>query len=91
MPEILYPKQVAEVFTGHVGKLVKLEETIKGFKQVIILSNYKSIYVLWFYSYTGCLSQILAGELDHIPEAAFYMVGTIEDVVAKAAELAKSI
>ncbi|XP_045781864.1 ATP synthase subunit beta, mitochondrial-like isoform X1 [Maniola jurtina] len=61
------PFQVAEVFTGHVGKMVKLEETIKGFKR------------------------ILAGELDHIPEAAFYMVGTIEDVIAKAQTLAKSI
>ncbi|XP_049883294.1 ATP synthase subunit beta, mitochondrial-like isoform X2 [Pectinophora gossypiella] len=59
------PFQVAEVFTGHVGKLVKLEETIKGFKR------------------------ILDGELDHIPEAAFYMVGTIEDVVAKSQSLAK--
>ncbi|CAG9789670.1 unnamed protein product [Diatraea saccharalis] len=61
------PFQVAEVFTGHIGKLVKLEETIKGFKR------------------------ILGGELDHIPEAAFYMVGTIEDVVAKAQDLAKSV
>lgn len=26
--------QVAEVFTGHIGKLVKLEDTIKGFKKV---------------------------------------------------------
>ncbi|XP_047525063.1 ATP synthase subunit beta, mitochondrial-like [Pieris napi] len=60
------PFQVAEVFTGHVGKMVKLEETIKGFKR------------------------ILAGELDNIPEAAFYMVGTIEDVIAKSQSLAKS-
>ncbi|XP_038216623.1 ATP synthase subunit beta, mitochondrial-like [Zerene cesonia] len=60
------PFQVAEVFTGHVGKMVKLEETIKGFKR------------------------ILGGELDHIPEAAFYMVGTIEDVIAKSQSLAKS-
>ncbi|KAI8427081.1 hypothetical protein MSG28_014719 [Choristoneura fumiferana] len=35
--------------------------------------------------------QILGGELDHIPEAAFYMVGTIEDVIAKSASLAKSV
>ncbi len=27
---------------------------------------------------------IIAGDYDHIPEAAFYMVGTIEDVLAKA-------
>ncbi|KAG7298431.1 ATP synthase subunit beta-mitochondrial [Plutella xylostella] len=61
------PFQVAEVFTGHVGKLVTLEETIKGF------------------------NRILAGELDHIPEAAFYMVGTIEDVIEKAKSLAQNI
>jgi F-type H+-transporting ATPase subunit beta len=27
---------------------------------------------------------IVAGEYDHLPEAAFYMVGTIEDAVKKA-------
>jgi len=31
---------------------------------------------------------IVAGEYDHLPEAAFYMVGTIEDAVAKAQRLA---
>lgn len=59
------PFQVAEVFTGHAGKLVPLEQTIKGF------------------------SQILAGEYDHLPEVAFYMVGPIEEVVEKADRLAK--
>merc|ERR1712080_493825 len=59
------PFQVAEVFTGHAGKLVPLEETIKGFKK------------------------ILGGELDHIPEQAFYMVGPIEEVVEKAEKLAQ--
>ncbi len=29
------------------------------------------------------------GEYDHLPEAAFYMVGTIEDAIAKAERLAK--
>ncbi|XP_068777213.1 ATP synthase subunit beta, mitochondrial [Struthio camelus] len=59
------PFQVAEVFTGHLGKLVPLKETIKGFKQ------------------------ILAGEYDHLPEQAFYMVGPIEEAVAKAEKLAE--
>ncbi|WP_416907360.1 MAG: F0F1 ATP synthase subunit beta [Polymorphobacter sp.] len=31
---------------------------------------------------------IVAGEYDHLPEAAFYLVGTIEDAVAKAEKLA---
>ena len=31
---------------------------------------------------------VVAGEYDHLPEAAFYMVGGIEDVVAKAQRLA---
>ena len=31
---------------------------------------------------------ILEGEYDHLPEAAFYMVGTIEDVVEKAKKMA---
>jgi len=58
------PFQVAEVFTGHPGKFVSLEETIKGFKD------------------------ILAGKHDQYPEAAFYMVGAIDDVVIKAEQLA---
>jgi len=32
--------------------------------------------------------RVVAGEFDHLPEAAFYMVGGIEDVVAKAERLA---
>merc|ERR1711944_194829 len=34
---------------------------------------------------------ILSGELDHLPEVAFYMVGAIEDVHAKAEKLAASL
>jgi F-type H+/Na+-transporting ATPase subunit beta len=58
------PFFVAEVFTGSPGKLVALEDTIKGFKGLV------------------------AGEYDHLPEASFYMVGTIEDAVEKAQRLA---
>jgi F-type H+-transporting ATPase subunit beta len=57
------PFFVAEVFTGSPGKLVGLEDTIKGF--------------------TG----ILNGDYDHLPEAAFYMVGTIEEAVEKGKKL----
>src|SRR3954468_17831368 len=58
------PFFVAEVFTGSPGKLVALEDTIKGFKGLV------------------------NGEYDHLPEAAFYMVGTIEEAVEKAQRLA---
>uniref|UniRef100_A0A1I7WXB5 ATP synthase subunit beta n=1 Tax=Heterorhabditis bacteriophora TaxID=37862 RepID=A0A1I7WXB5_HETBA len=58
------PFQVAEVFTGHKGKFVSLEETIRGFTMIL-------------------------NELDHLPEVAFYMQGGIDDVFAKAEELAK--
>ena len=33
---------------------------------------------------------IVNGEYDHLPESAFYMVGTIDDVVAKASKLAEA-
>merc|ERR1712042_62302 len=59
------PFQVAEIFTGHLGKLVNLPDTISGFKK------------------------ILNGELDHLPEVAFYMVGDIADVEEKATRLAE--
>ncbi|GAB5506797.1 MAG: F0F1 ATP synthase subunit beta [Rhizobiaceae bacterium] len=58
------PFFVAEVFTGSPGKLVDLEDTIKGFKGLV------------------------AGDYDHLPEAAFYMVGTIEEAVEKGKKLA---
>jgi F-type H+-transporting ATPase subunit beta len=58
------PFFVAEVFTGSPGKLVPLEDTIKGFKGLV------------------------NGDYDHLPETAFYMVGTIEEAVEKAQRLA---
>ena len=33
---------------------------------------------------------VVAGEYDHLPEGAFYMVGGIEDVKAKAQKMAAS-
>jgi F0F1-type ATP synthase beta subunit len=38
--------------------------------------------------YDGCIV-CFSGEMDHIPEVAFYMVGAIEEVVAKAERLAE--
>jgi F-type H+-transporting ATPase subunit beta len=35
---------------------------------------------------SGCKG-LLAGEYDHIPEQAFYMVGGIDEVIAKAEKL----
>ncbi|MEQ8639270.1 MAG: F0F1 ATP synthase subunit beta [Alphaproteobacteria bacterium] len=58
------PFFVAEVFTGSPGKLVALEDTIRGFKGLV------------------------AGEYDDMPEGAFYMVGTIEEAVDKARQMA---
>src|SRR5271170_3603238 len=58
------PFFVAEVFTGSPGKLVDLQDTIRGFKDLV------------------------EGKYDHLPEAAFYMVGTIEEAVEKGKKLA---
>ena len=60
------PFHVAEVFTGTPGVYVKLEDMIKGFKDIV------------------------EGKYDHLPEAAFYMVGTIEEALAKAEKLKKA-
>jgi F-type H+/Na+-transporting ATPase subunit beta len=51
------PFFVATQFTGLEGKLVDINDTIKGFKM------------------------ILDGELDHLPEAAFNLKGTIEEAI----------
>ncbi|WP_186397144.1 F0F1 ATP synthase subunit beta [Stappia sp. TSB10GB4] len=58
------PFFVAEIFTGSPGKLVALEDTIKGFQGLV------------------------NGDYDHLPEAAFYMVGSIDEAVEKAQRLA---
>ncbi len=56
------PFHVAEEFTGRPGKYVPVEETVKGFKEIV------------------------EGKLDHIPEQAFYMAGTIDEVKERAKE-----
>lgn len=61
------PFHVAEQFTGMKGEFVKLEDTIRGFKE---------------------LSE---GKYDHIPEQAFFMVGTIEQAIAKAEKMQKDV
>ncbi|MEP2942333.1 MAG: F0F1 ATP synthase subunit beta [Hyphomicrobiales bacterium] len=58
------PFFVAEIFTGSPGKLVPLEDTIKGFKGLV------------------------NGDYDHLPEAAFYLVGDIDEAMEKAQKLA---
>jgi F-type H+-transporting ATPase subunit beta len=54
---------VAEQFTGQKGSFVKVEDTIKGFKE------------------------LLAGKYDDLPEDAFRLVGSIEDVIEKAKKM----
>jgi len=58
------PFHVAESFTGTSGKYVKVEDTVRGFKE------------------------ICEGKHDELPEQAFYMVGGIEEVQAKAEKMA---
>ena len=58
------PFHVAETFTGTKGKYVTVEETVKGFKEII------------------------EGKHDDLPEAAFYMVGGIEEAQEKAGRIA---
>ncbi|PIF05432.1 MAG: F0F1 ATP synthase subunit beta [Draconibacterium sp.] len=53
------PFFVASQFTGLEGKLVSIEDTIKGFRM------------------------IMNGEVDEYPEAAFNLVGTIEEAIEK--------
>jgi len=59
------PFFVAEAFTGTSGQYVRLEDTIKGFMEII------------------------AGQHDELPEAAFYMAGTIEEAVEQGRKLAE--
>lgn len=54
------PFFVGEQFTGIPGKYVPINETIRGFKEII------------------------EGKMDNYPEDAFFMVGTIDEVIEKA-------
>ena len=60
------PFHVAEQFTGFKGKYVKLEDTIRSFRETI------------------------EGKHDSIPEQAFYMQGSIEDVLERAEQMKKA-
>jgi len=61
------PTHVAEKFSNTPGKYVKVEDTVKGFKEII------------------------DGKWDHLPENAFYMVGTIEEAVQKAKDMGVNV
>nr|CAG8634003.1 5860_t:CDS:2 [Entrophospora candida] len=61
------PFAVAQVFTGYEGRLVKLKDTIRSFKE------------------------ILEGKCDDLPEAAFYMVGDIDDARKKGEDIAREM
>ncbi len=61
------PFNVAEAFTGTPGEYVSLQDTVRGFKEII------------------------EGKHDDLPEGAFLLVGTIEQAVAKGAEMAKAV
>jgi F-type H+-transporting ATPase subunit beta len=57
------PFYVAEPFTGLPGRYVKLEDSIRSFKQIV------------------------DGKCDAIPEQAFYMAGTIDEVFQRAEQM----
>src|ERR1700682_426748 len=60
------PMFVAAQFTGLEGKYVKIEDTVRSFKEIV------------------------EGKYDEVPEQAFYMVGTIDEALAKAEKMKAS-
>ena len=57
------PFHVAEQFTGYKGRYVKIQDTVRSFKEII------------------------EGKHDDVPEQAFYMKGTIEEVLEDAQKM----
>src|ERR1035437_2765005 len=57
------PFHVAEQFTGFQGKYVKVEDTVRSFKEIV------------------------EGKHDSVPEQAFYMKGSIDEVLAAAEKM----
>ena len=74
--------------------MLLLSKINKAFTQYLMISIgrrnfhwYPGVYVSLANTIIG-FNRILAGELDDIPEAAFYMVGDIDEVLQKAETLA---
>jgi F-type H+-transporting ATPase subunit beta len=59
------PFFVAAQFTGREGKYVPLNETVRGFREIV------------------------EGKHDDVPEQAFYMVGSIDEVIQQAEKMKK--
>jgi len=57
------PFHVAEQFTGYTGRYVKIQDTVRSFKEII------------------------EGKHDDVPEQAFYMKGTIDEVLEDAQKM----
>jgi len=57
------PFHVAEQFTGYKGRYVKIQDTVRSFKEII------------------------EGKHDDVPEQAFYMKGTIDEVLEDAQKM----
>ncbi|HVH89201.1 MAG TPA: F0F1 ATP synthase subunit beta [Terriglobales bacterium] len=57
------PFHVAEQFTGYKGRYVKIQDTVRSFKEII------------------------EGKHDDVPEQAFYMKGTIDEVLQDAQKM----
>ena len=78
------PFQVAEVFTGHAGKLVTMEQTISGFTE-ILSGKYDHLPEVAFYM-VGDISEVSAVVAFHIELCAQKL--SVFQVVAKAERLA---
>jgi F-type H+-transporting ATPase subunit beta len=57
------PFHVAEQFTGYKGRYVKIQDTVRSFREII------------------------EGKHDGVPEQAFYMKGTIDEVLEDAQKI----
>jgi len=72
-----------------VGRARRIERFLsQPFFVAEVFTGLSGKYVSLNDSVSG-FSRILAGEFDTLPEQAFYLVGPIEDVIEKAAKLAK--
>ena len=72
-----------------VSRARKIQKFLsQPFQVAEVFTGSEGKYVPLVESISG-FKKIMNGEMDHIPEVAFYMVGAIEEVVAKAERLAE--
>jgi F-type H+-transporting ATPase subunit beta len=98
---ILDPRIVGDEHYRVAREVQKVLQTYKSLQDIIAILGMDELSeedklivararkIQRFLSQPFFVAEVFTGEYDHLPEAAFYMVGTIEEAIEKAEKMAK--